>query len=53
MILLIIYILGEPGQNGPMGLEGRKGPTGLPGPVRNLTMIFKLASYKRLSFITY
>lgn len=34
MILLIVYIIGEPGQDGPMGLEGRKGPTGLPGPVR-------------------
>lgn len=34
IIPIIIYVLGEPGQNGPMGLEGRKGPTGLPGPVR-------------------
>lgn len=40
MISLIIYVLGEPGQNGPMGIEGRKGPTGLPGPVRIGAILF-------------
>jgi len=53
MIPLIIYVLGEPGQVGPMGIEGRKGPTGLPGPVRIGAILSKLVSYKMLSFITY
>jgi len=48
-----MYVLGEPGQVGPMGIEGRKGPTGLPGPVRIGVILFKLESYKILSFITY
>jgi len=53
MIPLIIYILGEPGQDGPMGIEGKRGPTGLPGPVRIGAKPSKLEPYKILSFITY
>jgi len=53
MIPLIIYVLGEPGQDGPMGIEGRRGPTGLPGPVRIGAILSKLESYKILSLIVY
>jgi len=53
MIPLIIYVLGEPGQDGPMGIEGRRGPTGLPGPVRIGAILSKLESYKILSLIAY